>query len=1224
MGLSIWICLVMATVATSAQDASLQDMYNNAASGGLNTVTVNLGSGTWGGKGRNCAGLNVSISLQNDDGSLQRKVIFSGNGADETILDFYDCHAETFMAFTMNGLWGENKEGKTFELVSTHSAMQTYSFPANFRRFPCKEFDGITFQNQRYRNEQDEANVFASGGLGWRGLIRYGHPGSATFGAVKMNFVRCKFYRVDAVYNGPGEWELGHIDISFQSCSFNENGYLMPKKVTQDGSLVLDTYGGLVYLFNYTKSVASFSNSIIKRSCAGYGGVVAAYQTQKDSALQLTFDSCNVTQNMAAQAGGVVHIYVREGSTDVNFLHSTIAGNFIDADSRHPVLSGLGDFDRGGAVIEVLLDADLDVTSYQQSDTHHHTTFEGGNVTSNQGTATTCYIEGQYEHAYPVVAGVGHYPPEYAGQPIYWPDCEEDMKKAIYISGTGIVYHIEGHGIDRENLQYKPHWSLTFKDALVSSNKGLNGAVVAVEGDLGVNSGSVTFDKTYIMSNHATKFGGIAFLLQRYNGTTMSFVNYNPVDKETYLDLKRKYGNAYSAYLPLIPGKQMDGANIAGVAGDAVYVSRWTEKGCDLGGKNQYIKILGVSSGPVVQQVNPDGAYKGKPLEYTHSNYEEEKHMIPGISKNFVFRLFAYRCPANETSAPRDKNDGHVMTYPLDSISGMKIKSIERPRQGGGVCPVFGENGVTLPKVQRNVRSDSQIYNATFQASVIVKNEPKCYFWLSFIQNQAERYAWMEMDLFRGKQPYSPCCGAKERVEGANPGCDKRTVLLQDKVDKGPDDAPLGEVDGKEVPTYTCQRDSFFSRWSTELKIILVMSCCVALMILGAIHYYRYKQRQWSSSFTKLSMFSPQGNLNEPLMGDNEETELTTISSDSTEINRPWEIDFEKLHFTKRIGSGASGEVFSGTYGEEYTSSVGELVAIKQITLRGDPEGLQEDIVAAKKEAKILWDMHHPNIIHFFGLCIIRRNQLEQLFLVTELCTGSLDLYIDKKKPTGRDRNVKGKRDSGTEKKRDSLKRSKVDDTALPELTEELFWHWTRQIAEGMAFMHSKRVVHRDLKPHNIFWNSDSGKVKIGDFGMSRLLKDPLTDTTTYTMTANIGSPSFMAPELLNPMDGRSAYNSAVDVFAYGVILNTLWRKENAYNRDDFNGVLHLLQEVAEGRRPEIPDDCPILLKELMEKCWCQEPRDRLSFPEVLGLLKKIDKANMMKANKKIDRPSRR
>ena len=41
--------------------------------------------------------------------------------------------------------------------------------------------------------------------------------------------------------------------------------------------------------------------------------------------------------------------------------------------------------------------------------------------------------------------------------------------------------------------------------------------------------------------------------------------------------------------------------------------------------------------------------------------------------------------------------------------------------------------------------------------------------------------------------------------------------------------------------------------------------------------------------------------------------------------------------------------------------------------------------------------------------------------------------------------------------------RSKVDNSKLPELTDELYWDWMAEIASGMAFMHSKRVVHRDL-----------------------------------------------------------------------------------------------------------------------------------------------------------------
>jgi serine/threonine protein kinase len=71
-----------------------------------------------------------------------------------------------------------------------------------------------------------------------------------------------------------------------------------------------------------------------------------------------------------------------------------------------------------------------------------------------------------------------------------------------------------------------------------------------------------------------------------------------------------------------------------------------------------------------------------------------------------------------------------------------------------------------------------------------------------------------------------------------------------------------------------------------------------------------------------------------------------------------------------------------------------------------------------------------------------------------------------------------------------------------------------QDIGAGLAFMHSKTVVHRDMKPANLFRSRDN-VYKIGDFGLSRVLKDKQGLDIAATYTANIGSPAYMAPELL-------------------------------------------------------------------------------------------------------------
>ena len=91
-----------------------------------------------------------------------------------------------------------------------------------------------------------------------------------------------------------------------------------------------------------------------------------------------------------------------------------------------------------------------------------------------------------------------------------------------------------------------------------------------------------------------------------------------------------------------------------------------------------------------------------------------------------------------------------------------------------------------------------------------------------------------------------------------------------------------------------------------------------------------------------------------------------------------------------------------------------------------------------------------------------------------------------------------------------------------------------KQIINGIAFLHSKNIVHRDIKPGNIVVTSTWTEhvIKLGDFGLSKIL-DP--DSLTSAMSSNMGTLTFKAPEFWDKKPGdRVRYHRNVDVYAAG------------------------------------------------------------------------------------------
>eukprot|EP00892_Ulva_mutabilis_P002402 jgi/Ulvmu1/12162/UM085_0026.1 len=115
-----------------------------------------------------------------------------------------------------------------------------------------------------------------------------------------------------------------------------------------------------------------------------------------------------------------------------------------------------------------------------------------------------------------------------------------------------------------------------------------------------------------------------------------------------------------------------------------------------------------------------------------------------------------------------------------------------------------------------------------------------------------------------------------------------------------------------------------------------------------------------------------------------------------------------------------------------------------------------------------------------------------------------------------------------------------------------------RQVLSGVTYLHSKDIVHRDLKLENLLLDGELPKavVKIADFGLSKVF------SSNATLSTVCGSPLYMAPELLM-LDQKSAYSPAVDIWSVGVILFILLAGYSPF--DDVNDAA-LFEKIKSGK----------------------------------------------------------
>lgn len=197
---------------------------------------------------------------------------------------------------------------------------------------------------------------------------------------------------------------------------------------------------------------------------------------------------------------------------------------------------------------------------------------------------------------------------------------------------------------------------------------------------------------------------------------------------------------------------------------------------------------------------------------------------------------------------------------------------------------------------------------------------------------------------------------------------------------------------------------------------------------------------------------------------------------------------------TDRVGQGAYGIVYRGIQ-----RSTGSTVAIKRIPFaEATPEGGVPCNVI--REISLLRELDHPNVVRLLD---VNQAQPGELYLVFEFVAFDLKTFMDQQQSS----------------------------TAVSErvgLEPRVVKNFMKQILQGVGFCHTYRVLHRDLKPHNLLISQDGTQLKLADFGLARLSGLPNGPYTYEVVTL-----WYRAPELLL---GASRYSTAVDMWSVGCI----------------------------------------------------------------------------------------
>ena len=167
-------------------------------------------------------------------------------------------------------------------------------------------------------------------------------------------------------------------------------------------------------------------------------------------------------------------------------------------------------------------------------------------------------------------------------------------------------------------------------------------------------------------------------------------------------------------------------------------------------------------------------------------------------------------------------------------------------------------------------------------------------------------------------------------------------------------------------------------------------------------------------------------------------------------------------------------------------------------------------------------------------------------------------------------------------------------------LSEGVIFDIFGQLCDAIQYVHHKRILHRDIKPQNIFLTKEH-RVKLGDFGISKTLYK-----TTQVALSHAGTPVYSSPEVLQ----YKPYNNKSDIWSTGVVLYEMTMLKHPFVEPS-KGIDGAIQNILHGEYSMVSMSYTKDHREMIEKMLEKEPRDRPSIDQLFRMYPLKDRLHL-------------